>query len=113
MTPQTNALNATSHLLNTKQVGRFTIEALDGPIGHIRDFVFDDGTWLIRYLTVDTRDWWQSESEVLLSTESFNSIDSTTSTISTTLSRDAIKRSPPYIDAAPLNRMYEPQLHKP
>ena len=113
MTPQTNALNATPRLLNTKQVGRFSIEASEGSVGHIRDFVFDDGTWLIRYLTVDTRDWWQSESEVLLSTESFNSIDSTTSTISTTLSRNAIKRNPTYIDAVPLNRMYETQLHKP
>ena len=113
VTPQTNALNATPRLLNTKQVGRFSIEASEGSVGHIRDFVFDDGTWLIRYLTVDTRDWWQSESEVLLSTESFNSIDSTTSTISTTLSRNAIKRNPTYIDAVPLNRMYETQLHKP
>lgn len=108
-----NALNATVHPLSTKEVGGFTIEALEGPIGHIRDFVFDDETWLIRYLTVDTRDWWQSESEVLLSTESFKCIDSTTSTISTSLSRDAIKRSPAYIDAVPLSRMYETQLHKP
>ena len=98
--------------MNTKQAGGFVIEASDGPIGHIRDFVFDDETWLIRYLTVDTGDWWQRESDVLLETESLNRIDSTTQTISTALSRGAIKRSPTYVDAVPLSRMYETQLHK-
>jgi len=110
---KTDLPNATVELMNTKHVGGFAIEASDGPIGHIRDFVFDDETWLIRYLTVDTRDWWQRESEVLLATESFNRIDSTAQTISTTLSRGAIKRSPTYLDAVPLSRMYKTQLHKP
>ncbi len=96
----------------SKQAGGYTIEAVDGPIGQIRDFVFDDETWQIRYLTIDTREWWQGKSEVLLSTESIDSIDSAASTISTTLSREAIQHSPVYLDDVPLRRMYETQLHK-
>lgn len=113
MTLHTNAVNSKVHLLSTKQAGGYTIEAVDGPIGQIRDFVFDDETWLIRYLTIDTREWWQSESEMLLPTESVDSIDSAALTISTTLSREAIQHSPVYLNDAPLRRMYETQLHKP
>lgn len=96
MTLHTNAVNSKVHLLSTKQAGGYTIEAVDGPIGQIRDFVFDDETWLIRYLTIDTREWRQSESEseMLLPTESVDSIDSAASTISTTLTREAIQHSP-------------------
>ncbi|MFL9996916.1 PRC-barrel domain-containing protein [Paraburkholderia sediminicola] len=112
MTLHTNAVNIKVHLLSTKQAGGYTIEAVDGPIGQIRDFVFDDETWQIRYLTIDTHGWWQSKSEVLLSTESVDSIDSAASTISTTLSREAIQQSPVYLDDVPLRRMYETQLHK-
>ncbi|MFM0209520.1 PRC-barrel domain containing protein [Paraburkholderia sediminicola] len=112
MTLHTNAVNIKVHLLSIKQAGGYTIEAVDGPIGRIRDFVFDDETWLIRYLTIDTREWWQSKSEVLLSTESVDSIDSAASTIFTTLSREAIQQRPVYLDDVPLRRMYETQFHK-
>jgi len=33
------------------------VEASDGEIGHVEDFLVDDRTWAIRYLIVDTRDW--------------------------------------------------------
>jgi hypothetical protein len=112
MTLHTNAVNIKVHLLSTKRASEYTIEAVDGQIGRIRDFVFDDETWLIRYLSIDTHEWWQSESEVLLPTESVDSIDSAASTISTTLSREAIQHSPVYLDDVPLRRMYETQLRK-
>lgn len=112
MTLHTNAVNIKVHLLSTEQASKYTIEAVDGPIGHIRDFVFDDETWAIRYLTIDTHEWWQSESEVLLSTESIDSIDSAVSTISITLSRDAIRHGRVYLNDVPLRRTYETQSHK-
>jgi uncharacterized protein YrrD len=112
MTLHTNAVNSSVHLLSTRQASGYTIEAVDGPIGHIRDFVFEDETWMIRYLTIDTHEWWQSETEVLLSTESIDSIESAGFTISTTLGRDAIQNSPVYLDYVPLRRMDETQLHK-
>jgi hypothetical protein len=111
-TLHTNAFNSNVQLLSTRQASGYTIEAVDGPVGHIRDFVFEDDTWLIRYLTIDTHEWWQSENEVLLPTESIDSIASAGFTISTILGRDAIQNSPVYLDYVPLRRMYETQLHK-
>ena len=31
--------------------------ALDGEIGHVSDFLVDEGTWTVRYLVIDTSNW--------------------------------------------------------
>jgi uncharacterized protein YrrD len=41
-------------LFNLKEIEGFTITATDGDIGKVRDFYFDDETWAVRYLVVDT-----------------------------------------------------------
>ncbi len=33
------------------------LAALDGEIGSVKDFYFDDKTWTIRYLVADTEPW--------------------------------------------------------
>jgi len=99
------------HLLSAQQAGSFSVATADGTIGHVADFVFDDETWVVRYMTVNTRDWWNSAREILLSTEWIESVDSARATVSTTLTRDAVEHSPAFVDAVPLNRMYETQLH--
>ena len=38
----------------------------DGEIGHVEDFIIDDETWAIRYLIIDTRNWWPGK-KVLIS----------------------------------------------
>ncbi len=35
----------------------YTMGATDGEIGKVKDFYFDDKTWTIRYLIVETGDW--------------------------------------------------------
>ena len=49
---------ADSHLRSTNEVTGYHIEAADGEIGHVADFIVDDETWAIRYLEVDMRNWW-------------------------------------------------------
>ena len=53
----------------------------DGIIGHVADVVFDDEAWVVRYMTVDTRDWWNSPREVLVSTDWVERVDSDCSTV--------------------------------
>jgi hypothetical protein len=36
----------------------FSIHARDGDLGHVEDFVVDDEEWTLRYLVVDTKNWW-------------------------------------------------------
>jgi sporulation protein YlmC with PRC-barrel domain len=45
------------HLRSTREVTGYYIQAEDGQIGHVEDFIVDDDTWIIRYLVINTRNW--------------------------------------------------------
>jgi sporulation protein YlmC with PRC-barrel domain len=47
-------------------VEKHVITATDGNIGHVKDVYFDDETWCVRYLVVDTGAWLPSR-KVLIS----------------------------------------------
>jgi len=42
------------HLRSANSVTGHHIEATDGDIGHVEDFIIDEETWEIRYMVVDT-----------------------------------------------------------
>ncbi len=44
-------------LRNTKDLENYVVGALDGHIGHVKDFLFDDDLWVVRYLVVYTGSW--------------------------------------------------------
>ena len=54
-TPTKGAKTWDPHLRSTDNVRGYEIQAIDGEIGHVEDFVIDDETWAIRYLVVATR----------------------------------------------------------
>ena len=99
------------HLRSTNEVRGYGLHASDGSIGHVSDFIFDDETWAIRYLVVDTRRWWPGGKTVLIATEWIEDIDWSKSMVHTALSRDAISNSPPYDDTTAIDRAYETSLH--
>jgi hypothetical protein len=55
-----------------KQLYRETLCALDGEIGHVEDFYFDDVNWAVRYLVADVHSW-ISGRQVLLAPHAFGS----------------------------------------
>ena len=99
------------HLRSTADVTRHDIQAQDGEIGHVGDFVIDDETWAIRYLIVDTRNWWPGK-KVLISTQWVERISWTESKVFINLTRDAIKRAPEYTEGALITRDHEIKLHR-
>ena len=46
------------HLRSANEVRGYHIQGSDGAIGHIEDFIVDDESWEVRYLVVDTKNWW-------------------------------------------------------
>lgn len=46
-----------SHLRSAGEVVGYQIQATDGSIGHVEDFLVDDATWAIDEMLVDTRNW--------------------------------------------------------
>ncbi len=99
-----------AHLRSTSAVTGYNIQASDGEIGHVEDFVIDDETWAIRYLVVDTRNWWPGK-KVLISPKWIQRVSWDLSKVFANLSRDAIKQSPEYSESSLLTRDYETRLH--
>ncbi len=44
-------------LESVRDLCRFRVRALDGKVGKAADFYFDDSTWSIRYLVLNTTGW--------------------------------------------------------
>ena len=45
------------HLRSTERVTGYHVHAIDGAIGHVKDFIIDDQTWQLTYLVIDTNNW--------------------------------------------------------
>ena len=71
----------------------FHILAIDGPIGHVDELLFDEATWTIRYLVVDTSQWIGGKS-VLISTSVVERLDSPNKTIGVRLTREQVRTGP-------------------
>ncbi|MEO7698745.1 MAG: PRC-barrel domain-containing protein [Opitutus sp.] len=99
------------HLRSTDAVRGYNIHGTDGEIGHVEDFIIDDKTWAIRYLIIDTRNWWPGK-KVLVSPQWIERVSWNESKVFVKLSREAIKQSPEYTDESLLTREYETGLHR-
>jgi hypothetical protein len=99
------------HLRSTDAVSGYHIQAADGEIGHVKDFIVDDDTWAIRYLVVDTQNWWGGK-KVLVAPQWIERVSWTESKVFVDLYREAIKQSPEYTEESLPTRDYEDRLHR-
>ena len=99
------------HLRSTYDVTGHHIQAPDGEIGHVEDFIIDDETWAIRYLIIDTRNWWPGK-KVLVSPHWIERVSWDESKVFINLPRETIKQSPEYTEESLLTRDYETGLHR-
>ena len=74
------------------------------------DFLVKDADWSIRYLVVDTRNWWPGK-KVLISPRSIESTDWSTRIVNLDVERQKVKDSPPYDGTKAGDRAYEYQFH--
>jgi uncharacterized protein YrrD len=98
-------------LRSTHDVSGHHIQAADGEIGHVEDFVIDAETWAIRYLIVGTRNWWPGK-KVLISPQWIDRVSWSEAKVFVSLSRETIKHSPEYTEESLLNRDYETGLYR-
>ncbi len=93
-------------LQNIKQLYGTALAATDGAIGHVKDLYFDDKTWVIRYLVVDTGSWLTGRL-VLLSPYAFGKWDQYEKTLHVKLPKKQIEDSPSIESHQPVSRQYE------
>ena len=101
--------SADSHLRSTLEVTGYHIEAADGGLGHVKDFIVDDETWAIRYLEVDTQNWWPGK-KVLVSPQWINHVSWRESKVYVDLTRETIQNGPEWSETVPVTREYEHRL---
>jgi uncharacterized protein YrrD len=98
-------------LRSTRDVTGHHIQAADGEIGHVEDFIIDDETWAIRYLIIDTQNWWPGK-KVLVAPKWIERVSWIESKVFVNLTREAIRLSPEYTGRSWLTRDYEAGLHR-
>ena len=98
------------HLRSCNAVKGYHIRASDGDIGHVHGFLVDDFTWSIRYLIVNTSNWWIGH-KVLISPEWIQDVSWAGSYVNVSIDRQAIKDAPVYDEDAPINRNDELEIY--
>jgi hypothetical protein len=99
-----------SHLRSSQEVDSYYLEAVDGEIGSVDGFVIDDEAWAIRYIEVATRNWWPGK-KVLVSPAWVERVSWEDSKVYVSLTREAIKDAPEYVESVLITREYERELH--
>ncbi|UZJ57970.1 PRC-barrel domain-containing protein [Pseudomonas sp. KU26590] len=98
------------HLRSCKAVIGYHISATDGEVGHVEGFLIDDDSWVIRYLVINTSNWWMGH-KVLLAAHWIGAVDWSEETVAVEMNREAIKTAPVYDPSKYLNRQDEVQLY--
>jgi sporulation protein YlmC with PRC-barrel domain len=97
-------------LHSSRKIIGYNIQARDGGMGHVEDFLIDTDTWHIRYMVIDTKNWWPGK-KVLVSPQWIQAIHWDDAYVTVDLTRDQIKTSPEYDPSKPIPRDYESRLH--
>jgi uncharacterized protein YrrD len=104
------ARQETSSLRSIKQLYGDALHALDGEIGHVKDFYFDDQNWVIRYVIVDAGSW-LSGRLVLLAPHAFTHFEQDGASRRVDLTRKQIEDSPAIELHKPVSRQFEEQYY--
>jgi len=88
----------------------FTIGGTDGEIGKVKEFYFDDNSWTIRYLIVETGSWLFGR-KVLISPEALLTPDWEGKIFPVRLTKEQIKNSPDIDTEKPVSRQQEVELN--
>ncbi len=98
-------------LQNIKEIYGTKLLASDGAIGHVKDFYFDDKTWVVRYLVADTGSWLTGR-QVLLTPHTLGKWEPSEKTLQVGLSKLQIEKSPPIESHLPVSRQYELEFYR-
>lgn len=93
-------------LRKAKTLKGFHLGVIDGEIGRVKDFYFDDTAWRVRYLVADTGKW-LAHRLVLIAPHALGSIDEKERIIHVQLTREQVENSPGIDADKPVSRQME------
>jgi hypothetical protein len=93
-------------LVNATHLKGLVIRATDGELGSVDEFYFDDETWAIRYLMVETGGWLGGR-RVLISPFSVTHTDWSGNRLDVALTKKQVEHSPEINTHQPVSRQHE------
>ena len=94
-----------------KNLVGYAMGATDGEIGKVKDFFFDDQSWTIRYLVIETGNWLKGR-KVLISPQALLAPDWNKEVFPINLSNAKIKNSPDIDTEQTVSRQHEIERHE-
>jgi hypothetical protein len=92
---------ADAHLRSTQAVNGYHLQATDGIVGHVCDFLMDDKSWAINQLVIKVGHRFTGN-EVLIPAGNVDRVSYDDSTVFVKLTKEAVEQSPAY-HPAPVN----------
>jgi uncharacterized protein YrrD len=88
----------------------YGIQATDGPVGTVRDFLFDDQAWVVRYMVADTGKWLPGR-KVLIVPSALERPEWDRRSLPVALTRRQVENGPDLSEDQPVSRQHEIDLH--
>jgi len=98
-------------LININKIYGRKLAAIDGNIGHVQDFYFDDNSWVMRYVVADTGSWLAGR-QILLSPHALGNFEEHEKTLQVRLHIKQIEDSPSIETHKPVSRQFEEEYHQ-
>jgi hypothetical protein len=96
------------HIRSTDEVTGYAVHA-DGDFGRVEDFILDDETWAVRYLSIDSGTWLPGR-KVLVPPQWCREITWLDRSVTVDLTREQIRSAPEWDPSGPISRDYEAAL---
>ena len=97
-------------LRNASAIHGCTIAARDGSLGTVSDFLFDDATWMVRWLVVDTGHWLPGR-KVLLPASILGEVDGVARKFLVDLTMQQVRDSPDIDSERTVSRQMETSVY--
>ena len=104
-----NSEDGDPHLRSISEVTGYHVHATDGNIGHVEDFLVESDNRGVRYLIVDTSNWWVGQ-HVLIAPHAVKEVDWSVRRIDLNVARDKVRSSPSWNPANTITGEFERQL---
>lgn len=98
------------HLRSCAAVTGYRIGASDGEVGHVQGFLVDEDSWAVRYIVVDTSNWWVGH-QVLVAPQWITDVSWADRVMTVDLSQAEIRNSPTFVSTDLVNREQETGLY--
>ncbi len=99
------------NLRSGRAVNGYHIEATDGSIGHVEDYLFSDEAWTLDHIIIDTKNWLPGR-KVIIGTEWIRQVAWSESRVYVGLTRERIQQAPEFDGEVPVSEDYADSLRR-